>query len=647
MGAGSVGRNGWPDDPVYAHRMNGTSEPSRRIWVVVVIVIALVLRVALGLLTWEPGWSALTWDDFTRVAIAQEWATEPFIVRDLVWLPLPFWITGTVYALAGRWFEASPMALMAVLNTVAIFVVACVSARTAHKIFKDLVGTVVVFLLVLFAPWGYFLSLSGLAEPLYFVAISVAVAGLASWSISGKDGALAVGSAAVAAAAAMRYEGWWLAIAWVLVVGVDTLVMLAKQPFGEVVRARLRTIVVAAAPLAVPLAWMVTNFVREGSPLYFAHESSRYFRNAYGSFDRPIERILYYPMALFRAAPFLLILAGASAFIGRRRRPVVMIVGLLSTQFVLFYLSSTASGAIGAFPERFLFAYALGLAPIVGGLPRGLSRALSERPLRVLVVVLSVAALIITAGRLQDRPEEWTHAPDLLAVNEHIGAAVQATNILAATGYRMETDLLPINVQNGDRVAVAASASGDGSDSVSLWLERDPGRIVEMDLDADPAIGRFRLSGPLASELDVRQCAGCDNWVWIDESGVRRDMGGGPYLGFEFITHDPEPGQRVAATREITRTSDTQRGSVDLRWLYGHGFNHGRMRVAVTLDGSTVFEADIADPSRWTQVGFEVPRGDGLSELRVEVAAQPGIESGWEWGRASTVLIRELVLESS
>ncbi|MFV2001021.1 MAG: hypothetical protein ACC654_11725 [Acidimicrobiia bacterium] len=610
-------------------------------WVVIVAFIAIVARLALGVATWQPGWSALTWDDFTRVAIAQEWAAEPYFVNGLVWLPLPVWITGSVYALAGRWFVASPMALMAILNSSAIMVAAAVSAWSAHRMFRDTVGTLTVFVLTLFAPWGYFLSLSGLAEPLYFVAVAVAVAGLVSWATSDRDGSLAIGAVGVAAAAAMRYEGWWLVAAWALVIGVDSLLLLRSRSFTDMMKTRLRTMIVAVAPFGVPIAWMITNIVLEGSPVYFARESARYFANAYGSFERIRDRVFYYPAALLRAAPFLLAAEALAAVLRRKRRPVLLVVGLFASQFVLFYVASSASGAIGAFPERFLFAYALGLSPLVAGLPDALKRALPRRLLAPVVLVLVLVGVVVTVARLQDRPEEWTHAPDLLALNEQIGSATRAGPIGVVVGLGMDTDAVPMSVQNGNRVRVfiADGLPGTRSD-VDVWVERNPTRIIDSGLDAEPAIGRFRLSGPRAVELQEPACDGCDDWIWVDEAGTERAMGGGRYLGFEFVTDDPLPGERTGAVKVFSRAPSPQRGTVDLRWLYGHGFNRGRMIVVVALDGEPVFEADVGDPSRWTEVEFDVPAGEGTSELRIEVVALDGIESGWAWGRASTVLVR-------
>ncbi|MGB5168846.1 MAG: hypothetical protein WBP49_10630, partial [Acidimicrobiia bacterium] len=222
------------------------SAPRRRTLILLVVAAVVVARIALGYLTWAPGWSALTWDDFTRVAIARHWADAPFWFNGFVWLPLPVWITGSIYTVAGGWFASSPMALMAIINTVAVFIAAAIAAWSAHRMFSDTIGTLTVFVVVLFAPWSYFLSLSGLAEPLYFVAIATAAAGLVSWAVSGKNTSLVVGSLGVAAAAGMRYEGWWLAGAWIAVIGIDSLLLLRRRPFGDVLRERFATLLIAA-----------------------------------------------------------------------------------------------------------------------------------------------------------------------------------------------------------------------------------------------------------------------------------------------------------------------------------------------------------------------------------------------------------------
>jgi len=87
----------------------------------VVLAVAAAVLTAWALLAWalwRPGWSALTWDDFVRVAFAQRWAAKPFMPSG-IWLPLQTWVYGTAFALTGDRFADNPMLLAAVLNSLA------------------------------------------------------------------------------------------------------------------------------------------------------------------------------------------------------------------------------------------------------------------------------------------------------------------------------------------------------------------------------------------------------------------------------------------------------------------------------------------------------------------------------------------------
>jgi hypothetical protein len=176
-------------------------------------------------------------------------------------------------------------------------------------------------------------------------------------------------------------------------------------------------------------------------------------------------------------------------------------------------------------------------------------------------------------------------------------------------------------------------------------IERAPDRILEFGLVDSPAIGRYRLAGPDAEEFRMPACAGCDGWIWIDEGGHERALEGGPYLGFQFVSEDPLPGERTSITKTIGPSDQDRSGSVDLRGLWGHGFNRGRMSIVVTLNDTVLSESDIGEPSRWRTVGFDIPAGTEPHQLSVSVVALPGIEAGWGWGTASGVLVREMVVE--
>ena len=118
-------------------------------------------------------------------------------------------------------------------------------------------------------------------------------------------------------------------------------------------------------------------------------------------------------------------------------------------------------------------------------------------------------------------------------------------------------------------------------------------------------------------------------------------------MPLEFDGDDPDAGQEALVWVEVPRTGEMRRARLELRSLYGHGFNPGRLELLVRVDDTVVFSRDIAAPSRWLTVGFPIAPGAGMVRVEVVVRALPGIETGWMWGRASTVLIRSLVVEAS
>jgi hypothetical protein len=69
------------------------------------------------------------------------------------------------------------------------------------------------------------------------------------------------------------------------------------------------------------------------------------------------------------------------------------------------------------------------------------------------------------------------------------------------------------------------------------------------------------------------------------------------------------------------------------------------MRVEVSVDSEILFSTDISAPSEWQRVNFDLAEDSNGAALTVSVIALDGIEQGWLWGRSSTVLVREVVVE--
>ena len=197
---------------------------------------------------------------------------------------------------------------------------------------------------------------------------------------------------------------------------------------------------------------------------------------------------------------------------------------------------------------------------------------------------------------------------------------------------------MPIDIRNGADTEVVSI----DDPKLDIQIERNPARIIELGQPNALSVGRYHLYGPKADEIEVAVCPGCDGWIWVDETGTERPISGRGFLWLEFITDDPLSGETTSITRTFAGGGS---GHLELRWLYGHGFNPGRVRLDVTLDGDIVFSTDISAPSAWTRVPFELPSDTGETTVTISITALPGIEQGWLWGRVSTVLVREMVVE--
>lgn len=593
--------------------------------------VAVLVRVILGVLFWDPVYSALTWDDFTRVLIAQHWALDPFVSPDLVWLPSQTWVLGSLFMISGEVFSTNPMALAAILNTTLVAATAVLTGLAAFRLAQSKSGGLLVFLVVLHSPWGFYTSLAGLAEPIYYLAIAVTMWAVVELMVAARPGFLWVGAAGVMLAAATRYEGWWLAVVW-----ASFLFFKEFWPRLSVASTgRLRTLTAAGLPFLVPAAWMAYNWVVAGSPLRFAQLSAEYFSGGLGGPPTVLGRLLYYPISLVRADALLLAALLAVGWRFHRLRVVQVVFGVVVVHVGLFYVSSMLTGAIGAFNERFMFAFLLAATPVLGLIPEWIGGLRRPFP-AVTAVVLLVVALGVTAYRWLDRPVEWTHAPDLLALMTAVDVVADETGPLsiAISPEMQAVEAIPLSTMSGEAVSVTVSDSTSGDHD--LHIVRLPSGTWRADAVHS---GRYQVTGPRSRDLPLSpmECP-CDAWAYQNSSGQTVTVPVGPFAWTEFAISDPVPGAEAVASVMIEE--DVGLVEIEVRSLYGHGFNPGRLTVEVRLGGEVVERWDIAEPSVWREVTLDIPDPGGVVE--VAVVALPGIEVGWEWGKVSTVLVREI-----
>ncbi len=638
----------------------GFAGTDRRVWRLGALVIGLVVaRLAVGVALWRPGWSALSEDDFYRVAQAQEWAWRPFFLTspDMVWLPLQAWVHGLAFRLVGRPFVDDPMLLVALVNSGAALAAAALVGWSGYYLFASARGAVVAFAVVLFSPYAVFTSLSGLSEPLYYLAVALAVWGLVAWQVRGRTWALAMGSLGVAASAALRYEGWLLAASWVVIVAF-TVPDAEDSSLEALLRSWWRhkaELVLAVAPLIVPIVRLGIYAAHHRTILGFLALQAQGFATGISRepFSGQVDRWLYYPASLFRSAPVLmpalLVLAVWCARTTPAARPLISLIGL---QFPVFCVLSMSSGAMGGFRERFMFAFAIGLSPLLGAVPLLLDRLRSPIVRWTAAGLLASVAISAVAHGLANPPDEWSPPADLLEVSTALGAAARAQGrpLNVVLGPGTEHDAMILQIPNGGRLRLALAQDRGLRDpiglpaSIDVWLERLPARVATLPVRAGRVIGRYYIYGPAASSVPGPDTA-LSGWSRRDETGALTPLVPTSPLVIELADDDPRPGATVALERAVARGPRARSGSLRIRSMFGHGFHLGRILAEVRVDGQTVFRRDVARRGGSETARFVIPPGTGSSVVAVVLTALPGIEPGWAWGRVSTTLVRDFRLD--
>ncbi len=584
-----------------------------------VLAMAIIIRVGWSLAAWDPGSSALFADDFDRVGLALLWEQDPYLIPPgpLLWVPLHSWVLGLAYLATGSLFSSNPMALAAIVNTAAVLGTGALVGWSAWMIFRSRWAALTAAAIIVFSPWAFFVSISGLSEPLYFLTVAAIATAYVAWINSKTVLSLYAGSAAALLATTARYEGWWLAAAWCLLVGVQ----LWRR--GDLTS---RTLPALALPAVFPIVWLMAGLFRHGDPLFFRSiVSETADRVALGP------AATYYPAALVHAAPVILILGIITVWTFRSMRLVRALAALVAVHFLLFYASSLVANGRGLVPERFVFAFAVGLAPLTGGIAVLTRRLLRPGRMRTgAAVVLAATVGLVSVVRIttNSQIEEWSPAEDLIEAARWIGDSYSGDPIvLSAPPEQIQifTSLL------GNRVRPATT---------DLDAEVRAFRVPIQELTAGSSVGSWLITG-LDGETSPPPCNQCERWSFTDETGRKIPLPASPYLPLRFGADNPPAGAVATISRPIDHPTGSLSGRIELRALNGHGVLTGRIRVKVAVDGSVVFDADVGSENRWYSLSFDAPQGNGESVIEVALVAQPGIEQDWGWGR-TVVLVRHL-----
>jgi hypothetical protein len=457
-------------------------------------VVALIKAVASATVL-AAGFRAVSDDDFARVVLAETWAHAPALdPTGSSWLPFPFWIQGTVLAIAGRSLDVA-RATAIVLGLVA----AAIVYLAARWITRDRRAALAGAALAAIFPWSARLGVATVPElptaALTLLALASLVPGDGDRPVPSRR---LLGALALLVATLSRYEPWPIAAGFALLTLLDARrAELADRP---------RLLASAALAVTGPLAWIAWNYRAHGAALHFLTRVAAYKKAlGGGSGDSALTRLLAYPVALVREEPELfvglaVIVAAATitrlpalrSRLARFERPLIL--GL--AQIAALSLAMVNDGAPTHHPERAVLVVMLLAALIAGDLG---AQLLAARATRVVTLASTTLAVVVAALVIRPRitaDEGFTPRADEVA----IGRAARA------------------RVAPGDRVLVEVADYGHLAIVAALGRPED----AVLDRSIDPRDAKVASSFDSASALRERLDRCGASWIIARDSDTTR-----------------------------------------------------------------------------------------------------------------------------
>ncbi|HEY3495001.1 MAG TPA: hypothetical protein VGK73_09960 [Polyangiaceae bacterium] len=263
------------------------------------------------------GFVAVSDDDYARIVIAQRFAELPRLdPSGTSWLPLPFWIYGSAFALFGPGLGVARG--VAVLLGVQAALCVWLAARWLGA---GRAGALASGLLAAAFPWSVWLGAAPLPEVATAGWLALGAATLASETPRRR----VIGAFAIAAACFCRYEAWPIATVFAFFTLSDARRLRDRSLLGS-----------ALVSLGPILAWLLHGVVQHGDALFFWKRVAGY-RQALGGSAPLVERLVSIPAALVRDEPGVVLLLAllALAFGSWQRWRRLLVAALALVVFLM------------------------------------------------------------------------------------------------------------------------------------------------------------------------------------------------------------------------------------------------------------------------------------------------------------------------
>lgn len=319
----------------------------------VTLVLALI-KLALAAVFYDGPRIWLHGDDYSRALFALRWAADPFVFTpDMAWLPLPFCVYGAASWLLAGHYQLGFTVVTQAISILTLLPLIALTRRLYGGLAAALAGVLYVFI-----AWQVILSLSCMAEPLFYLLTLSAIRFLTIWSESRRARHIAAAMIFFALAAATRYEGWILLPFVSIFVLLNTV---RSQP-------RVRTGLWLIIPWLVPAVWIVQSARVFGTGFRFYNVNRESFDSVLqgaGVFDR----LMMYPEALLNVS--VLIPALFAVFVWRSRRSAsaaARFVWIMLAGHFLILVAAYVGGSGPLFVQRVVLLHIILMLPFAGAL---------------------------------------------------------------------------------------------------------------------------------------------------------------------------------------------------------------------------------------------------------------------------------------
>jgi len=434
-------------------------------------------------LTLRAGFVGLSGDDWFRMLIMHAWARRPFVAStefggaSFLWLPLPFWMGGTLLRWTGDIYWTAVG-----LNVVAGLITILLVGWLGRSLFGPMAGWVAAAL-VASLRWHTWLSLSAMAEPVFLCFLLLAARALVGWARTGRQGWLLLGAAALLFSNMVRFEGWIFTAAFTLV---------ASLGCGRAGRfPDWRTLGILVVPWLFPAAWCGFNYVATGDLFFFL----RFVPLASETRDIPggFTRLAQYPFLIALVSPVLSLLLLPAAWQAGRRgdRSVRSFLGFATLAIVGLVLANVAGAGTEAIPQRYgVVVLVLGVPLVAGCLVR-----IAAGPWRW---VMAVGAVLFVAGNIVLTFQVPTAHVEAVQVGRLLREAFERGALPPSVRVASEWSLQDALDRVGD-LAPLQTLFWDESAAIRVFSNH-PERFLGTDLD-DPRLRPSRRSASLKTLL--------------------------------------------------------------------------------------------------------------------------------------------------